>query len=111
MNARCAEAHGCDVEELAWVRTLFVAEGVRGHGVGRRLVKTVLADILADGLRPCLEVLSAQQSALALYRSTGWEEVDRTRPAWLRDADDEGLEVHVLVLPTIRGRHAVPGIG
>ena len=111
MNARCAEAHGCDVEELAWVRTLFVAEGVRGHGVGRRLVETVLADILADGLRPCLEVLSAQQSALALYRSTGWEEVDRTRPAWLRDADDEGLEVHVLVLPTIRGRHAVPGIG
>lgn len=82
-----------------------------GRRVGRRLVETVRADILADGLRPCLEVLSAQQAALALYRSTGWEEVDRTRPAWLRDADGEGLEVHVLVLPAVRGRHAVTGIG
>ncbi|MBM7517684.1 GNAT family N-acetyltransferase [Nocardioides nitrophenolicus] len=100
MNQACARAHGCEVAELGWVSTLFVGTGARGLGVGRLLHDTVVADIRAAGLHPCLEVLPLHAAALALYLGSGWAEVLRLRPAWLREAAGEDApEVRVLVLP------------
>jgi GNAT superfamily N-acetyltransferase len=100
MNRACARAHGCAVEELAWVSTLFVDPATRGLGIGRALVGTVVADMREAGLRPCLEVLPVHSAALALYEADGWQEVLRLRPEWLRTVDGEvPPDVRVLVLP------------
>lgn len=96
----CAEAHGCAVDELGWVSSLYVGQGARGLGLGRRLLGTVVADLRAAGRRPCLEVYPARPAAMALYVSEGWREVMRTRPEWLRAVrGDEGPDARVLVLP------------
>ncbi|HVK27774.1 MAG TPA: GNAT family N-acetyltransferase [Nocardioides sp.] len=99
MNDVCADTHGCDLSQLAWVSTLFVGLGGRRLGVGRRLLDTVVADIGADGRRPCLEVLEAHPAAIALYESSGWRTVLSLRPAWLREATDEDVSVKVMILP------------
>ncbi len=99
MNRICALAHGCDVERLAWISTLFVALELRGRGVGRRLLSTAVDDIHRAGLHPCLEVLPVHPAALALYSSTGWHDVMRVRPEWLASVvGDEGPDVTVMVL-------------
>jgi GNAT superfamily N-acetyltransferase len=100
MNRACARGHGCAVEELGWVSTLFVDPAARGLGIGRALVGTVVADMREVGLRPCLEVLPVHSAALALYEADGWQEVLRLRPEWLRTVDGEvPPDVRVLVLP------------
>lgn len=100
MNRACASAHGCTVEQLAWVSKLFVGRGARGMGLGRILLETVLDDIREAGLYPCLEVLPTHEAALSLYESTGWREVMRVRPEWLtRATGDAGPDVLVMVLP------------
>ena len=104
----CAEAHGCAVDELGWVSTLYVGRGVRGLGIGRRLLGTVVADLRAAGRRPCFEVYPAHPAAMGLYTSEGWREVMATRPQWLRAVrGDEGPDVRVLVLldEADRGQH------
>lgn len=99
MNQACAEAHGCTVDELAWVSTLFVGAEARGRGVGRLLLSTAVDDIRESGLHPCLEVLPYHPAALQLYEATGWHEVLRVRPDWLRSAaGDAGPDVVVMVL-------------
>jgi GNAT superfamily N-acetyltransferase len=100
MNGACAHAHGCGTDELGWVSTLFVDPAARGLGIGRALVGTVVDDMRAAGLRPCLEVLPVHPAALALYEADGWQEVLRLRPEWLRTVDGEvPPDVRVLVLP------------
>lgn len=100
MNEACARAHGCGEESLAWVSTLFVGAEVRGAGVGRALLATVVANMRADDVRPCLEVLPTHPAALALYLSAGWQTVLRLRPQWLAEAaGDLGPDVHVMVFP------------
>jgi GNAT superfamily N-acetyltransferase len=95
----CAEAHGCAVDELGWVSTLYVGRTSRGLGLGRALLDTVVAHLRAEGRRPCLEVYPAGTAALTLYTSGGWCEVMRTRPEWLRAVrGDEGPDARVLVL-------------
>jgi len=99
MNQACATAHACDVDELAWIATLFVGLGTRGLGLGRRLVDTVVADIRASGHRPCLEVLAVHPAAIALYTSSGWQPVLQLRPGWLDGVGDDVPGVQVMVLP------------
>jgi GNAT superfamily N-acetyltransferase len=100
VHRTCARAHGCDLDELAWVSAFFVGLEGRGLGIGRRLLSTVVDDIRASGRRPCLEVLPVHAGALGLYGATGWREVARVRPDWLRqELGDEGPDVRVLVLP------------
>ncbi len=99
LNEACARAHGCEVAELGWVNTLFVGSDMRGRGIGRLLLDTVVADIQATGLRPCLEVLPVHPAALALYRGSGWSEVLSLRPDWLRHVSgDDGPDVVVMAL-------------
>ena len=100
MNEACAQAHGCAVGDLGWVATLFADPATRGLGVGRALLGTAVSDIRDAGLRPCLEVLPVHAAAPALYRSAGWREVLRIRPAWLREAvGEDGPDVRAMVLP------------
>jgi GNAT superfamily N-acetyltransferase len=100
MNWACARAHGCAVDELSWVSTLFVDPAARGLGIGRALMDTVVADMRTAGVRPCLEVLPVHSVALALYESAGWQEVLRLRPDWLTTASgDVPPDVRVLVVP------------
>ena len=96
----CALAHGCAVEELGWVSTLFVDPGSSGLGIGRALLGTVVTEMRGAGIRPCLEVLPVHSAALALYESEGWREVARLRPDWLvAAAGDDAPDVRILVLP------------
>ena len=98
LNRVCAEAHGCSIDDLSWVTSLFVAREARGWGIGRALLATVVDDIRTAGARPCLEVLPVHPAAMSLYLATGWREVRRLRPAWLREAaGDEGPDVAVMV--------------
>jgi len=100
MNQACARAHGCSLDEIGWLSTLFVDPAARGLGIGRALVDAVVDDMRARGLRPCLEVLPVHSAALALYEDAGWQEVLRLRPEWLRTAAGEvPPDVRVLVLP------------
>jgi GNAT superfamily N-acetyltransferase len=100
MSRACAEAHGCEVERLAWVSAFFVDQELRGQGLGRRLLAAVVGEIRRRELFACLEVLPVHPGALALYRATGWVEVMRTRPEWLTaEAGDTGPDVVVMVLP------------
>jgi GNAT superfamily N-acetyltransferase len=99
LDAPAASAHGCPVASLGWVSTLFVGTAARGLGVGRLLLSTVVADLRAHGLRPCLEVLAVHPAAAGLYAATGWREVHRLRPQWLREAaGEDGPDVAVMVL-------------
>lgn len=99
MSRACAEAHGCSLEQLAWVSTLFVGLGGRGLGAGRLLLDAVVADIRNAGSAPCLEVVTTHATALAMYQDAGWREVMRLRPQWLKDATgDQGPEALVMVL-------------
>jgi GNAT superfamily N-acetyltransferase len=99
MNRACARAHACDVDRLAWISALFVGLEARGLGVGRSLLTAAVDDIRRAGLHPCLEVLPVHPAAMTLYISTGWREVMRLRPEWLRVAvGDDGPDVTVMVL-------------
>lgn len=99
MNAICAAAHGCPVEELGWISSLFVAAAARGTGLGRRLLTAVIDDVVAAGRRPCLEVVPLHGAALALYRASGWREVGSVRPGWLVDhLGDAAPDVLIFVL-------------
>lgn len=98
-NRACARAHGCEIDALAWVSSLFVGLRGRGLGIGRLLLGAVVDDARGAGLHPCLEVLPVHANALNLYAATGWHEVLRLRPSWLRETvGDEGPDVRVMVL-------------
>ena len=62
--------------EPAEVKRMWVAEPVRGLGVGRRLLVAVEEHALASGARTLrLETNRALTEAIALYRSAGYREV------------------------------------
>src|SRR5215470_17081591 len=64
--------------ELAEIKRLWVAPSARGLGVGRRLMdaaENAARDLSIKTLR--LDTNRALREALQLYRSTGWNEIDR----------------------------------
>ena len=78
------KVHG---QEPAEVKRMWVADSVRGLGVGRRLLGAVEEHALASGVRTLrLETNRALPEAIALYRSAGYREV----PAF----DDEPYADH-----------------
>ncbi|HEX8802925.1 MAG TPA: GNAT family N-acetyltransferase, partial [Acidimicrobiales bacterium] len=67
--------HGAEPAE---VKRLWVAPSVRGLGVGRRLLSELEDRARRHGAdRVRLDTNSTLREAIALYRSTGWVEVER----------------------------------
>lgn len=81
LAAQFQEALGTD--ELANVSVLFVAQRLRGSGLGGRLLDTAVAWARARGRLPVLDVVQGHAPAVAVYRHRGWQEVGQARPAWL----------------------------
>lgn len=78
-----AEALGADPADLRAVSGLFTALAARGGGLGARLLEVAVGRIREEGRRPVLDVVPTHAAAVGLYRTRGWREVGRTRPAWL----------------------------
>jgi ribosomal protein S18 acetylase RimI-like enzyme len=69
---------------LVRVAKLFIASDSRGKGVGRVLLDTAVAGAAGIGQRAVLEVSSADQRAVSLYRRAGWIEAETgPRRDWL----------------------------
>lgn len=93
------EAHMMDVA---------VAPGDRGRGIGRALLWTLAADVVAMGAaRMTLEVSAANETALRFYRSAGFDVAGR-RPGYYPSGDDalllwsRPLASHVMAMRTAR---------
>jgi len=98
LNEVCAGEYRCDVDDLTWVNSLFVATEARRTGAGRRLLEAAVDDARTEALRPCLEVLPVHPAAISLYLASGWQIVHRFRPHWLHAATEpDAPEVHVMV--------------
>lgn len=81
-------------EEDAELLSVAVAEGLRGVGLGRRMLESLLARLRDDGaLRVHLEVRGSNAAALALYASLGFR-ASRRRARYYRDGED-ALELGV----------------
>ncbi|TBN41898.1 GNAT family N-acetyltransferase [Paracoccus subflavus] len=62
----------------AEVKRVWVAPAARGQGLARRLMDEIEARAAGLGIhRLMLDTNSALTEALALYRNTGWTEIDR----------------------------------
>jgi GNAT superfamily N-acetyltransferase len=86
---RPAEAAGFEAAAgtaaLACVAVLFVYAGLRGLGVGGRLLDTAVAWAAERELLPVLDVVPAHGPAVAFYRRRGWRQVGTLQPDWLPD--------------------------
>lgn len=77
----CGTAVGCVAsrplgEGRCEIKRLYLRQGARGIGAGRRLVEAALAHAAAIGHeRVCLDTLPVMNEAIALYRSLGFVEV------------------------------------
>ena len=72
-----------DLDAIASISVLFVADHLRGSGIGGRLLDTAVRSIVASGRRPVLDVVAGHHPAVEVYRHRGWQEIGRCRPAWL----------------------------
>ena len=67
------------------VAKMTVAEGLRGSGLGRRLMERCIAAGAQDGAaRLYLETNSSLAPALALYRATGFKDLAPTETPYVR---------------------------
>ena len=90
----------CDVppEQLAVIARLFAAPSARGHGVGSALLVVACDEARSRGLRPVLDVLDLNQSAMALYERQGWLRVGSVPAPWAR-MDGREHFLHYYVAP------------
>jgi GNAT superfamily N-acetyltransferase len=58
---------------------LYLEPGVRGQGVGRRLIDALVAQLPLDAERICVEHFAANERAAAFYEREGFT-VDRVEP-------------------------------
>ena len=78
-----AEPVGCGAvvfraDGTAHVKRMWVADAVRGTGLGRRLLTGLEAEAAARGIGVVrLETHAALTEAISLYRSAGYREVER----------------------------------
>ena len=69
--------------DIAEVSVLFTTLAARGLGVGGLLLDTAVDFIRSRGLLPVLDVVTARDTAVTIYRNRGWIEVGRVRPDWM----------------------------
>ncbi|HMG29083.1 MAG TPA: GNAT family N-acetyltransferase [Jiangellaceae bacterium] len=63
-------------------RPPFVAPRARGMGVGVALLRAVVREASARGLRAALAVTDGDRAAMALYERCGWQHVGKTPWSW-----------------------------
>lgn len=78
-------AMACVVQEenekskhIANIYSVYVSPEVRGHGVGRRIMESLIEDVIKtmpEVIKLELRVSSTQQAAKALYESLGFKEI------------------------------------
>ncbi len=76
-------------EPLAVIAKLFVAPSARGRGAGAALLAHACAEAGLRCLRPALEVLAHDQSAIALYERVGWSRVASVAASWARTSNNQ----------------------
>ena len=69
------EATGLSPDRLTVVTRLFVSVGHRRRGSACALLRHAVADAHVEDLRPVLDVVAADRSAIALYEDEGWQRV------------------------------------
>ncbi len=63
---------------IGWIHNLAVAAGLRGHGLGRRLLQHALARFRAEGMTVAkIETLEQNSIGRHLYPTLGFVEVAR----------------------------------
>lgn len=83
-------------DEEAEILTIAVAPNWQNHGVGQRLMHTVLANLHADRVSNLfLEVDEENKSAIALYKRVGFEQVAIRKNYYNLG---EGKKSHALVM-------------
>jgi GNAT superfamily N-acetyltransferase len=92
-------ASGLPPECLAVVAKLFVAPSARGRGAGAALLAHACAEAHLRDLRPALEVLKHNQSAIALYERVGWRRIASVPADWARTGDGQAM-LHYYLAPT-----------
>ena len=63
-----------DQATFAWICDVFVDEGVRGRGVGKRLVAAIMEDPRLQGLK---RMMLATDDAHGLYAAFGFEPLEQ----------------------------------
>jgi GNAT superfamily N-acetyltransferase len=76
---------GVSGDATAVVGRLFVAPGVRGHGIGALLMAQAVREARRRGLHPVLDVLASDTAAAALYERLGWELLATVEQQWTPD--------------------------
>lgn len=104
MAGHWSEVLGRPGHELGEVSILFVGLDHVGSGVGAALLERAVAEILALGREPVLDVVGEDTSAGRFYRRRGWTPVGYGRPQWL---PEDQPDVAFMVL----GEQQGPGDG
>lgn len=87
------------IVDEAHIATIAVHPAMRGRGVGRELLKTLLEQCAQDGaVSALLEVRAGNMTAQNLYKSFGFEEVGR-RPRYYRDNFEDAILMTLSRLP------------
>ncbi|UIJ34089.1 GNAT family N-acetyltransferase [Allobranchiibius sp. GilTou73] len=82
-----AAGAGRPIDELSCLSVLFVDLTVRGRRVGGALMDAAEDWIFARGRTAVLDVVTANERPLAVYRHRGWSEIGHARPDWLPDTE------------------------
>lgn len=89
--------HARPAAELGVISALFIANSVRGRGVGVRLLDAAAEWCTDHGLGPCLDIVPNRSNALDIYRARGWCTVAEVDTWWRQPGSPL---VHVMVLGT-----------
>jgi ribosomal-protein-alanine N-acetyltransferase len=88
----------------AHILNVCVATGLRGRGIGRRMMMLLLERSAQAGMRDVfLEVRPSNPHAIALYQSLGFNEVGRRRGYYQAEVGREDALVLKLSLPVKSG--------
>ena len=78
----CSRQEGVPLDGIAVVSRLFVSPTARGCGIGAMLLATAVGDARERTLRPVLDVLASDTSAVALYERLGWRRLGTIDQEW-----------------------------